>query len=141
MVTQGRCVGRCSGYRSRVDTAHQPDPAPGVLIFSQAHRASGVHADYEAIRNIALWLDDWDDRSIWGYDPQADGFFAQLWRNDEPDTDDDTPHIWITPAAGEDSATPGALARQIAMRTHCDLHEVCDAMNESAPSCVQVHAS
>lgn len=112
-----------------------------MLTFVQTQPAPGGHADYEAIRNIALWLDGWDDRSIWGYDPQADGFFAQLWRNDEPDTDDDTPHIWITPAACEDLATPGALARQIAMRTHRDLEEVCDAMNESAPSYVQVHAS
>jgi hypothetical protein len=113
---------------------------PGVLALSQSRPTPAAYACDDTIRNMALWLDGWDDRSIWGYDPQADGFFAQLWRNDEPDTLDDAPHIWISPRFSDDLTTPDEVARQIALRTHRDLAEVCDAMNESAPPYLQVHA-
>jgi hypothetical protein len=89
---------------------------------------------------MALWLAGWDDRSIWGYDPQAGGFFAQLWCNDGPDALDDSPQIWITPRFSGDLSTADELAQQIALRTHRDLAEVCDAMNESAPPYLKVHA-
>ncbi len=105
-----------------------------------SNAAPAALAEDDATRNIALWLAGWDDRSIWGYDPQAEGFFAQLWRNDEPDNPDDSPHVWITPRYSGDLATADVLARQIALRTHRDLSEVCDAMNESAPPYLQLNA-
>jgi hypothetical protein len=124
-----------------VDAASHPRPASGVLALSQSRLTPATYACDDAIRNMALWLDGWDDRSIWGYDPQADGFFAHLWRNDEPDTIDDAPHIWITPRFSGDLATPDEVARQVALRTHRDLAEVCAAMNESAPPYLRLDAS
>lgn len=120
--------------------AHQPRPVPGVLALSPSHALRVAHGADDALRNMALWLAGWDDRSIWGYDPQAEGFFAQLWRNDEPDSADDAPHIWITPRSSGDLDTADELARRIALQTHRGLEEVCAAMNESAPAYLRVYA-
>jgi hypothetical protein len=89
---------------------------------------------------MAPWLTGWDDRSVWGYDPRADGFFAQLWRNDGRGDLDDSPQIWITPRFDGDLGTADELARRIALWTQRGLAEVCDAMNESSPPYLKVHA-
>jgi hypothetical protein len=109
-----------------------------MLALSRSRVSWATDAGDDAIRNMALWLDGWDDRSIWGYDPQAGGFFAQLWRNEGPDTLDGAPNIWITPSIAGDLATAEALARQVAVRTGRNITEVCEAMNESAPSYLRV---
>ena len=33
---------------------------------------------------IPLILTGWEERSVWGFDPQDDAYFAQLWRNGSP---------------------------------------------------------
>lgn len=44
----------------------------------------------------AIDLDGWDEYSHWGWDPQAQTFYAQLWRNtSDPD---DPPDVWLSGA-------------------------------------------
>ncbi|WP_106398907.1 hypothetical protein [Actinocorallia populi] len=40
-----------------------------------------------------LWLDGWDQQSVWGYDEGMVSYFAQLWRNGD---NGDAPTIWIS---------------------------------------------
>jgi hypothetical protein len=40
-----------------------------------------------------LWLDDWDQQSVWGYDEAVGSHFAQLWRNSDSN---DAPTVWIS---------------------------------------------
>lgn len=40
-----------------------------------------------------LWLPGWSDRSIWGYDEPSGSYFAQLWLDEDADTD---PTVWIS---------------------------------------------
>ncbi len=42
----------------------------------------------------AIWLDGYDDQSIWGYDTGVGSFFAQVWSND---SDSEEPDLWLTP--------------------------------------------
>jgi hypothetical protein len=77
----------------------------------------------------ALDLYDWDDRSIWGYDPPGGHYYAQLWRNDKPEDPGGRPDIWISSA---DLATPQALALVISTRTGHSLAAVERAMNLGA---------
>lgn len=79
-----------------------------------------------------LWLPGWDDRSVWGFDPPLNAYFAQLWRNPDADQRDD-PDIWILgrgtfegrPYAVE---TAGVLAHEIAVATGAELAAVVRAM-------------
>lgn len=79
----------------------------------------------------ALWLPGWDERSVWGFDPQLDSYFAQLWRN--PADGNSDPDIWILgrgTAEGRPFAvsTARVLAHEIAMATGAGLAAVCRAM-------------
>ena len=79
----------------------------------------------------------WDDRSVWGFDPQLDAYFAQLWRNPGADQRDD-PDIWILgrgTAEGRPYAVESArvLAHEIAVATGADLDAVCRAMLGTDP--------
>jgi hypothetical protein len=79
-----------------------------------------------------LWLPSWDDRSVWGFDPQSGAYFAQLWRNPDADERDD-PDIWILGLGtfeGQAYAVTTAqlLAQEIAVATGASLAAVCRAM-------------
>ena len=77
----------------------------------------------------ALWLPGWDDASIWGYDEQTGGYFAQLWRN----TDNHRappPTVWI---GGLDPVgTPRELAHWIAIKADVRLVHVLAAIGHRA---------
>ena len=79
---------------------------------------------------IALWLTGWNDRSVWGFDPQDDAYFAQLWRNGSPN---EHPDIWICGRGSVDDrpfviTSTRVLAEEIAAATGFDLSTVCTAM-------------
>lgn len=59
------------------------------LTWSRHHatRAGEDFAD-------ALWLEGYDDQSIWGYDTGVNSFFAQLWSNGSRS---EAPDLWLTP--------------------------------------------
>lgn len=50
---------------------------------------------YPSGGHTGLDLPGWDRGSTWRFDPQADCYFAQLWRN-SPGRAADQPDIWIT---------------------------------------------
>ena len=78
-----------------------------------------------------LWLPGWVERSVWGFDPPQDAYFAQLWR--DPASVDKAPDIWIA-GRGTFEGRPYAvttaqlLAHEIAVATGSDLAAVCKAM-------------
>lgn len=74
----------------------------------------------------ALWLDGWDDASIWGLDLAGGYYYAQLTRNGN--SDDDGPNIWITPPTWPAFADPNSLAVAIASATGAALADVKSAM-------------
>jgi hypothetical protein len=84
-----------------------------------------------------LWLPGWDSWSMWGFDPQLDAYFAQLWRNSGM-TGDRDPDIWIL-GRGTFEGRPFAvttariLAQEIAVATGADLDAVCRAMLGTDP--------
>ena len=80
----------------------------------------------------ALWLPGWDRRSVWGFDPPLDAYFALLWRNSGAPGRDD-PDIWIYGRGTFEGrefavATTHVLAHEIASATGADLAAVCKAM-------------
>jgi hypothetical protein len=80
----------------------------------------------------ALWLPGWDRRSAWGFDPQLDAYFAQLWRNPGASERDD-PDIWIYGRGTFEGrpytvSTARVLAHEIAAATGAELSAVCRAM-------------
>ena len=74
----------------------------------------------------ALDLYDYDERSIWGYDPPGGHYFAQLWRNDKPEDRSGKPDIWVS---SPDLVTPQDLALAISNRTGNSVGAVERAMN------------
>ncbi len=78
-----------------------------------------------------LWLPGWDQRSVWGFHPPFDAYFAHLWRN--PASRDAEPDIGIygrATIAGRPYAvtTSRSLAHEIATATGADLAAVVRAM-------------
>jgi hypothetical protein len=79
----------------------------------------------------SLWLPGWEERSVWGFDPQTDVYFAQLWR--DPASVGTGPDIWIL-GRGTFEGRPFAvttariLAQEIAVATGAELAAVCKAM-------------
>ena len=69
-------------------------------------------------RRRGLWLPGWDDCSVWGWNPELDAYYAELWRNPNPDRR--VRQICV--------ATWYALAREIARVTGADLIAVVKAM-------------
>ena len=45
----------------------------------------------------AIWLDGYDQQSVWGYDTGVGSFFAQMWPNGSRS---DAPELWLTPPTG-----------------------------------------
>lgn len=97
-------------------------------------RAALTHLDswlgYPAGGQMPLFLAGWDERSMWGFDPQDDAYFAQLWRNG---SQNEHPDIWICgrgPFEGREFVltTTHLLAREIAAATGLRLSLVCTAM-------------
>lgn len=79
---------------------------------------------------LALFLAGWNERSVWGFDPQDDAYFAQLWRNGSRN---EHPDIWICGRGHVDGrqfvvSTTHTLAKEIAAATGLDLSMVCSAM-------------
>ncbi|WP_290053328.1 hypothetical protein [Amycolatopsis solani] len=58
-------------------------------------------------------LPGWEEQSVWGWDPPAESFFAQLWRNGSTG---DAPDIWIS---GVDTVIrwPSGIVLEIVERT------------------------
>lgn len=78
---------------------------------------------------FALWLNGWDDQSIWGWDSPTHTLFAQLTRNGSSDADG--PDIWVNPR--KPVLMPETLAKIIAAETGAELAAVHAAMNEGLP--------
>lgn len=76
-----------------------------------------------------VFLDGWDQHSIWGWDSSIPSYYAQLTRNGN--SDDNGPDIWITPPVYPQMMLPETLAAAIAAATGADLNTVQTAMNES----------
>jgi hypothetical protein len=100
---------------------------------------SAVHADRTGYRarmsnavdgTWALFLPDWDDLSIWGYDSGTSSFFAQLTRNGN--SDDNGPDVWITPGPRFPVVTsPAQLQALIADVVGATAADVAVAMNHA----------
>lgn len=85
---------------------------------------------YPAGGQTALFLPGWDERSVWGFDPREDAYFAQLWRNGSRT---EPPDIWIFgrgPFEGREFVVTSThlLALEIAAATGLSLSRVCMAM-------------
>lgn len=66
-------------------TTPHPDPD-----WSRRYRARAGVDFVEAV-----WLDGYEDHSIWGYDSGTASFFAQIWRNGSDA--DEPPELWLSP--------------------------------------------
>ena len=90
------------------------------------------HLGYPDGWNNALFLDGWDERSIWGFDRQDGSYFAQLWRNG---SSSEAPDIWIVGLGALDGreyvvTTAHLLAWEISAATGLSMTLVCAAMSE-----------
>jgi len=79
---------------------------------------------------IPLILTGWEERSVWGFDPQDDAYFAQLWRNGSPS---ERPDVWICGRGRVDGrefvvTTTRLLAQEVVEATGRALSQVCKAM-------------
>jgi hypothetical protein len=79
---------------------------------------------------IPLILTGWEERSVWGFDPQDDAYFAQLWRDGSPS---EHPDAWICGRGRVDGrefalTTTRLLAQEVAEATGRALSQVCKAM-------------
>jgi hypothetical protein len=75
---------------------------------------------------------------IWGWDPPAACYFAQLWRNRGDEDSPDEPDIWINGWETIDAepyqvTTTHMLAMEISLATGCPLPEVCTALCADGP--------
>jgi hypothetical protein len=80
-----------------------------------------------------LPLAGWDAQSMWGYDEQAGGWFAQLTRNDSRPSDDGAPDIWLNGFSPR-IPTMADLQRAIAAATGSRADEVDGAMSQGQTS-------
>jgi hypothetical protein len=85
---------------------------------------------YPAGGQMGLLLPGWDQRSVWGFDPQDDAYFAQLWRNGSRG---EHPDIWICGRGSVEGrefiiTTARLLAQEIAAAAGLGLPTVCTAM-------------
>ncbi|UOX86075.1 HEAT repeat domain-containing protein [Amycolatopsis sp. FBCC-B4732] len=74
-------------------------------------------------------LPGWEEQSVWGWDPPAGSFFAQLWRNGSTG---DEPDIWIS---GVDTVFrwPSGIVLEIVERTPESPAKVVAALGLAAP--------
>lgn len=79
-----------------------------------------------------LTLPGWDYQSVWGWDPGAETFYAQLVREGFDPVDDGLDH-WITPPAYPRIADHAVLAETIAEVIGVQTATVRAAMNASLP--------
>jgi hypothetical protein len=108
------------------DETPQPDALAGLDPF----------LGYPGGGNAALWLPGWDQRSVWGFDPPADCYFALLWANSSH-SQSDKPDIWIFGRGTLDGreyvvTTTHLLAEEIAAATGCALDTVAAALASSS---------
>jgi hypothetical protein len=111
--------------------------------WSEADRAALATLDHGLLRRTgggreALDLPGWDERSIWGWDPPAASYFAQLWSNRGDENSPDEPDIWINGSETIDAelyqvTTTHMLAMEISLATGCPLPEVCTALGADGP--------
>jgi hypothetical protein len=78
---------------------------------------------------IPLILTGWEERSVWGFDPHDDAYFAQLCRNGSPS---ERPDVWICGRGRVNGrefvvTTTRLLAQEVAEATG-PLSHVCRAM-------------
>ena len=84
----------------------------------------------------ALYLDGWQQRSIWGWDRMTASLFAYLWPNGD---DSDHPPViipssWNPSARWPATADPTKLAMHIVEATGCSDVAVVRAMADQAPA-------
>ncbi|MEV4416320.1 hypothetical protein [Catellatospora sp. NPDC049609] len=65
-----------------------------------------------------LWLEGWDDKSVWGYDTGTQSYFAQLTRNGN--SDDDGPDIVRATGAGPMVVCEGDVHRRLNSPATCN---------------------
>jgi len=85
---------------------------------------------------VALYLDGWEQRSIWGWDAMTGSLFAHLWPNGD---DSDHPPViipsgWHPSARWPATADPAQLAMHIVQATGCSDLAVVRAMADQAPA-------
>lgn len=78
----------------------------------------------------AIWLDGFDEQSVWGYDTGVESFFAQLWDND---SDSDEPDLWLTPPTFQ-ATSPEALVPTIVAFTEAKRIDVLRALGIADPT-------
>ena len=92
---------------ARVSAENTEDGAPSL-----AARNHGLHSGDDFSDTIEL--PGWEEQSIWGWDPQAVTFYAQLWKNEN---DGDTPDVWLS-GVSRPMGSPGSVVREVAKRLH-----------------------
>jgi hypothetical protein len=76
-----------------------------------------------------LMLPGWDRRSIYGWSERDGSWYAQLWRNDQPDDPvADAPHIGLGPLYGQQISQVSHLIHLIARATGYDFDIVDQVM-------------
>lgn len=92
--------------------------------------------DLQRTGRMPLVLDGWSKASVWGFDPQTDGLFAQLWR--DGDSSREAPRVWITAGSMWPATdSPRELAEYVAAATGCTREAAAAAMAYCAPAPVK----
>ncbi len=74
----------------------------------------------------ALWLPDWDERSVWGWDERGGTYFAELWHNGNRNDSPQANLNWLTLRREIDS--PQLLACLIGWTTGIGTADAMDAL-------------
>ncbi|MFG3439961.1 hypothetical protein ACGF0J_22160 [Nonomuraea sp. NPDC047897] len=81
---------------------------------------------------FGLYVEGWENRSVWGWDEGTGSWWAQLWRDDLPDDPvADAPHVGIGPLYGQHIPAVSGLVPLIAAATGVEPGRVDQVLAES----------
>lgn len=78
----------------------------------------------------AMWIDGYEQQSVWGYDTATGSFFAQLWPNGHRS---DEPELWLTPPTGH-YPQPQMLVPYLVEHTGLDPLPIVRGMGLASPN-------
>jgi hypothetical protein len=81
------------------------------------------------VSQYALELSGWEERSVWGWDPPVESYYAVLYRNTDADED---PAVWLH-GVHEPLTCEASLAAAIRQATRARVADVLAAMWAGAP--------
>jgi hypothetical protein len=123
------------GSSDRADIGYSPPSGESSTITQSA--ASGLGPD--PTRNHArrpghdfrdmIYLEGWENQSVWGYDEGMGSFFAQLWRNGSLSDD---PDVWLSGVECP-YPWPSCIALGVFQVTRCDPEMVTRALGIAEP--------